>query len=65
MFQVGDLVKVHPALLENDVLAVGGGVAGLLVVNELDGEWMGIPAYEVKNSDGTTFGLLETSLEAV
>jgi hypothetical protein len=64
MFNVGDLVKVHESLLTNEVLDIEG-VSGLLVVDELDGEWHGIPVYEVRNSDGASFGLLETSLEAV
>ena len=64
MFQVGDLVKVNEALLKSETLDLDG-VSGLLVINELDGQWNGIPNYEVKNSDGATFGLLETSLVSV
>ena len=66
MFSVGDLVKVHPSLLTNEVLDLDGAeIGGLLVVNEIDGDWHGIQNLEVKNSDGKAFGLLETSLEAV
>jgi hypothetical protein len=66
MFNVGDLVKVHPSILTNEALGFEPAqVSGLLVINELDGEWHGFPSYEVKNSDGETFGLLGTSLEAV
>ena len=60
-FAVGDLVRIAPSVLVAsglDPVAAGG----LLVVNAEDEPWMGLEQFEVRNSDGDSFGLLASSL---
>ena len=63
MFKIGDLVKID----ESERVASGmpESAAGMLVVNEYDKPWMGIPQYELKNSDGDLFTVEETALVAL
>lgn len=61
-FNVGDLVKVDASELPLIGIPVEE-VGGLLVINEVGGltdSW-----YEVRNSDGYYYGLLENALVAV
>jgi hypothetical protein len=63
MFKIGDLVRIDES--ERIASDMPESAAGLLVVNEYDPPWMGIPRYELKNSDGDLFSVEETALVAV
>ncbi len=67
MFKVGDLVKVDTAQLDTIGIPVEE-VGGLLVVNHVFEEReriTGQPIYEVRNSDGDYYGLLDNALVSV